>query len=295
MTRIRNAACDCGQSLVLVLWALGLVSVAIGALTVQSTHELRLGRIPLESLQRKAIAQAGVQQAIALLKRDDPKIDHLGEPWATGKEGEAQFLENIVVGDGAFSIGVMDGDAWRTGLIDEERKLNVNAATLDDLRRLIDLVKTTEVDAHAIATAIIDWREKTDPEGPACHGATPACHNGWLETVDELRLVPGMTPELFTALEPYITVYGSGSVNVNTASAVVLNALDCPGDALVQQRADAPFTTPPATCVPPVVRIVVASTAFLAPVEAQLGNASGHTRLHVVIARDGKILAWLPR
>ncbi len=280
-----------GQAQVLVLWALGLVSVAIGTLTVESVHELRLGRMPLAVLQRRAIAQAGVQQAIALLTRDDPALDHLGESWATGKEGESQFLQDIAVGDGFFSIGVIEGETWRAGLIDEERKVNLNVATSDDLRRLIDLVKTEDLNAQAFATAIIDWREKTDPEGPACQDATPPCHNGPFETVDELRLVSGMTPELFAALEPYVTVYGSGSVNVNTASAIVLNALGCPGETLVQQRAGTPFTSPPATCS----RTAVTSTAFLVPVEARLSSISGQSRINAVINRAGKILAWFPR
>lgn len=60
-----------------------------------------------------------------------------------------------------------------------------------------------------------------------------ALKNGPLDTVDEIRYLPGMTDELFEAVKPYLTVYpvstGTGipddGVNVNAASVEVLYAL----------------------------------------------------------------------
>ncbi len=292
-----------GQSLVIVLWVMGIVSVAIGALAVRSTHELRLGRIPLASLQRKAIAQAAVQQAIVMMQRDDPAVDHLNETWATGVDGETetQLLLEVPLGEGAFSVGVMSQEEFLVGLVDEERKLNLNVATPEHLQRLLELIGGGDVDAQAIAEAIGDWRD--EPGGAFCAGASPACHNGHLETVDELRLLPGMTPALFAALEPHVTVYGNETVNANTASATVLDALGFAGEQFVAQREQAkqPFSEDN----PPPLGLGYASTVFTVPVEATHRDIPGSIRLDAVIDRnrcapappEGArcVIAWRPR
>ena len=43
--------------------------------------------------------------------------------------------------------------------------------------------------------------------------------------VDELRDVRGMTPELFAKVRPYLTTFGSGRIDVNSAPVPVLRAL----------------------------------------------------------------------
>lgn len=50
--------------------------------------------------------------------------------------------------------------------------------------------------------------------------------NRWFRTVEEIKLIPGMTEEIFTQLKDQITVYGSVSVNPNYAPAGVLKAID---------------------------------------------------------------------
>jgi general secretion pathway protein K len=52
------------------------------------------------------------------------------------------------------------------------------------------------------------------------------CKNGPLETLQELSLVKGFTPEIIKRVSPHLTVNGTLAVNVNTASAEVLMSLD---------------------------------------------------------------------
>lgn len=275
--------------LIVVLWVMGLVGLGIGTVVARSTHELRLGRVPFGMLQREAIAQAAVQQATALLEHDDPSVDHLEELWATGREpgADTQWLQHIAVGPGFFSVGRRLDDGFAAGLVDEERKLNLNAAPLEQLTRLIHAVQTTDLDVDQVVAAIADWRD--EPAGAICSQAQMQCHNGPFDSVEELRLVPGVTPELFAGLEPYVTVYGSGQVNSNTASATVLNAIGCRGERLVQQRTDAPFTTPPAECPGSTVQ----SAVFTVPVEVELPDAAGQLRVRAVVDRHGATLAWI--
>jgi len=273
--------------LIVVLWVMGLVSVAVGTLTMRSTHGLRVSRIPLESLQREAIAQAALHQARALIGRDDPAVDHLEEPWATGKDADQELFDHVAVASGMFQVGVLERAGEVTiGLIDENRKLNLNTTTEATLHQLIDAVLVSGADAQRIAQAIVDWRD--EPQTDVCRERDPPCHNGLFDTVEELRLVPGMTPALFDALEPYVTVYGEGFVNVNTASALVLTVMGCPGEDLVHQRASGPFTAAPAECP----MLGVTSRAFTVPIEAWLVDSSIRMSRRAVIDRSGNILAW---
>ncbi len=279
-----------GQTLIIVLWAMGLVSVAIGALSVRATHELRLGHIPLESLQRQAIAEAGVQQAIQVVTQDtkqSPQLDTLQETWATGSSADhTPLMTNLNVGEGTVSIERLEHDATLPGLVDEERKLHLNSASVDSLQRLIAAVGGMDVDAQRMAQTILDWRD--EPIGPFCRDLSPPCHNGPFDSVDELRLVPGMSATLFAALEPYVTVYGSHAVNVNTAPSLILQALGCDGDALVRARNDQPFQNPPPSCP----GTVVVSSAFTVPITATLHQSTTSYHMQAVIDRQGHILAW---
>ncbi len=269
----------CGQMLVIVLWLLGLLSLAVGGVSVRAVHELRLGGIPLNTVRHQALAQGAVQQAAALLQRDEPHVDHLDELWATGLDPDTkqQLLVEAPLGDGRFSIGVERDGAFVPGLMDEERKLNLNTVAQDVLARLIAAVGPAGVDAQAVATTIVRWRT-------TCQDIPVPCHGAVFDTIDELRLVPGLSPDLFAALVPNVTVYGSGLVNVNTASADVLSALGCDGTALVQQRSKTgPFQTPPPGCP----GVGVTSTFFTVPVEVWIPGRANRARLQAVIDRRG--------
>jgi len=284
-----------GQMLVITLWMIGLVSLAVGAVTTWSTHEMRLSRFPLEALQREAVAQAAVQQAIQVIAqdtRDSPQRDSLQEPWATGVNvSDHPLFASIAVGDGWFSVGRTEDGEFTAGLIDEERKLNIKLAAPETIQQLIELLGVDgSLPSADIAAALADWQD--EPIGPWCDEQRLgyACHNGSLQTTDELRLVPGVTPELFTALEPYVTVYGGPAPNVNTADPMVLRAWGLTDEQvheIVTLRQTQPFDTYPG--------LSVQSTAFTVPVEAWLSTASVRTHLQAVIDRDGHILACQPQ
>src|SRR3989338_7927077 len=47
-----------GQMLVITLWIIGIVSLAVGAVTTWSTHEMRLSRFPLRSEEHTSELQS---------------------------------------------------------------------------------------------------------------------------------------------------------------------------------------------------------------------------------------------
>lgn len=218
-----------GQILIVVLWAMGLVSLAVGAVSQRMTHELRLSQLANQHLQRENAEQTALYHALAIVTEDEPTVDHLEEPWATGVDDQGQSL-------------LQEGT-----ITDEARKLNLNTASPEALKRLIEQVQPNpELDAAALAAAIADWRDT--PEGSICTSRSPACHNAPLQTVGELLLVPGMTAALYDALLPYVTIYGDGAINLNTADPIVLSAAGLTAQqiaAIIQQRDAQPYTTVP--------------------------------------------------
>ena len=75
-------------------------------------------------------------------------------------------FKDISIGDAAFSVsyeltGHSSGSRQLWGMVDEERKLNVNTVRLGDLKRLIQVVLSVDdIEAQELAASIIDWRDK---------------------------------------------------------------------------------------------------------------------------------------
>jgi general secretion pathway protein K len=90
-------------------------------------------------------------------------------------------------------------------LIDEESKINVNKVSKDILKNLPGL-------DEKLAEAI--FKSKLRP----------------FKSKEEILLVEGITEEIFNQFKDYITVYGEGKVNINTASEEVLKILGMDDD-----------------------------------------------------------------
>jgi len=126
--------------------------------------------------------------------------------------------------------------------MDEQSKVNINAASVSTIKGLMLGVGLDEDDAEDIAAAIVDWRDEdndiTISEDDVFYGAedeyyqgqTPAyhCKNSDFDTIFELILIRGMTQDIMDDVRPYITIYGEGKININTASKKVLDAVAGP-------------------------------------------------------------------
>src|SRR5438132_10920070 len=71
---------------------------------------------------------------------------------------------------------------------------------------------------EGIADALLEWRAK--------HKSLVELEDRPFKVLEELWLVEGMTHEVFQALQPIVTVYSDGTVNLNTAQ---MEALMAPG------------------------------------------------------------------
>jgi len=74
-----------------------------------------------------------------------------------------------------------------------------------------------------IADRIVDWIDKDSI--PILRGSEDGARNDDIESVDELMLIPGINRDIYNKLKPYVTVFGTGSININTADPLVIMTL----------------------------------------------------------------------
>ncbi len=223
---------------------------------------------------------SGIHLAMAVLVKDrtDSDTDSLQEDWAD-PETMKTLLQQIPFDEGAMSVKIMDelGKIQINALIqyplsgpgsgDLSIPASVggfNPAQRDLWMRLSnnmlsalvflgdEIPDMEETDPLTIINSVKDWLDKDEDLITGLSGAESdyyeeldppyACKNGPFDHISEVRLVKGITPELFNGigelggLGDYITVYGAetkddqkfdypGKININTAELAVLSAL----------------------------------------------------------------------
>jgi len=215
-----------GSIFILTLWSLCLLSIFAIGLGSKVTQDINLASYFQNKPQARFLALAAIKRAQAVLEDDTNGFDCLNEFWATGSysDDEESVFNEAKLGNGAYGIG----------MIDEERKININTASQNVLERLFRITSGTDIDdAHIIASSIIDWRD-TD-SNPLEGGAEGSfykqlkipyeCKDGNFQVIEELLLIRGMAGEIFLKVKDLITIYGEGKVNINTAGRQVLYLL----------------------------------------------------------------------
>ena len=228
-----------GSVLIWVIWILTLLAIFTIAINHQVTAELIFGRWMMDRTLTRGFAKAGVERALYELQADQFKtFDALNEDWAANEDA----FKEIKLGAGDFSVvcnseqGYEESEeGFRYGLCDESARLNINIVPEPVLINFFKAVfpKMESKEMSAIAEAIIDWSDEDDaklPQGAEANEykslRTPyEPRNGKLESVEELLMVRGVTPEIYKQMVPYVTVYTDGKVNFNTAPAKVMQAL----------------------------------------------------------------------
>lgn len=220
-----------GAALIMALLIVAMISIF--ALKASREYQLSLARAEARwhGAQARAYLAGAERLAAYFLEQDDPAIDSLEEEWA-------QPIPPFPIDGGALMAEIKDASA----------RLNINDLTTPlvaekapdsherysaSQRRFLRLLQSFEhlpialEDAIAILEAIVDWTD-ADSEMAGFFGAEAdyyqsldppyAPANSPFTSVDELRLVRGMSPQLMQLLRPYLSALPAGSVpmNVNT-------------------------------------------------------------------------------
>lgn len=210
---------------------------------------------------------SGIHLAMAVLVKDrlDSESDSLQEDWAD-EETIKTLLEQIPFDQGALSVKILDelSKVQINALVQFPEGNEFNPKQRAMWERLAgnlltafeflgdDTVDMEETDPLTIINCVKDWLDKDEDLITGLNGAESdyyeeldppyACKNGPFDHISEVRLVKGITPELFNGigelggLGNYVTVYGSeaqndqkfsypGKININTADLAVLSVL----------------------------------------------------------------------
>jgi general secretion pathway protein K len=190
-----------------LIYVLGLL-VILGVIAAEIGRAVRLEASVLTALRARTVARYAAESGVvAAVSRIEGLLDSAPTP----PERAAGFhdlrerlapLQDVTLGGARFGVGVVDLNA----------RIDLNHAEAGTLKEFFRQF-AGERQAAVIVTAL-----KTKP----------------VARISELREVPGIDETIALAVAPYVTVWGDGKVNINSAPESVLAAL--PGVGEVRAR-----------------------------------------------------------
>lgn len=236
-----------GSVLVVAIWMVTILVIFVVSLSALVSGRLNSFKYFRDTNRASLIAYGAVNKTIAELNKEAKSsyFDTLSESWSNSPE----LFQEIKLGGGTATVSYqypqMDGEPITFyGCADEEQRININRAVTSVFVSLFtNTAGLTAEDALKVACAVIDWRDADSIVRPDSGeddyymSLSPPyhCKNGNFDLPEELLLVKGMTPEIYSKIKDNITVYGTGGrVNINTAPANTLLALGLP-EALVKK------------------------------------------------------------
>jgi general secretion pathway protein K len=204
-----------GIALIIVLWIITLLSVIALSFAHTMRTDVNVVANSLSRVKAEALANAALERSIFELA----KPQNIEGRWnADGSSREWQYRDVTVT----------------ITMQDETGRIDINRASDGLMRGLLLSQGLIEEDALKLVDAIGDWRDTDSQkrlrgaEAPdyTVAGLNYAPANQLFQSVEELKLVLGMTPELYARLAPLITVFsGQPGINEQIASREVLRAL----------------------------------------------------------------------
>jgi general secretion pathway protein K len=204
---------DGGFALIVVLWTLVLIAFIVAHLTGSGRIESRIAGNLVANAVTAAAADGAVFQTI--FKLSDPSPERRWIPDGTEHE--------LAIGDCHSVVRVSD-DAGR---------INPSLAAPVIIEALLRATGSDPGSARRLASAIGEW--VGTPRGAQEEEALLAEYRGAgldyappgepLETIGELRRVLGMTPRVFDAIRPHLSLFSPAEPNMAQADPVVKAAM----------------------------------------------------------------------
>jgi len=232
-----------GAALVITLLVIATLTGLTVAFSEDSGTELSLAGYAKDGYRAYQIARSGVDLARALLDEDEDRdMDTLSEDWALF---DADSFPEKLPEEVTLTARIIDENSKINinSLINEEGEIDEDKA--EQLSRLFSVLGFSD----SYVNSILDWLDSDDIE--RVDGAESyyyqsleppyECFNGPFLTVGQVFMVKGLEnirrfgDEPEKSLLDYITIYSNGQVNINTASAEVLQSLDDALDESVAQ------------------------------------------------------------
>jgi general secretion pathway protein K len=270
---MRNPHCR-GYALVSVLWLIVLLTGIAAAYHAEARVESRLLAAAVQRAQAEALAEAGIWLAI-----------HEHMTTIAAAERAARVTRTFELDGAAVTVTVADASGF----------INLNSAPPELLAALLAARSgLDEAEQAKVVDAILDWRDSDHTRRPkgaedAEYAAAKRPHGAKdapFATVDELRLVRGVTPAAYRAVASALTVFGNHArVNAAAAPPEVLDVLPRTSFAEApRETLDERFLQPSGEDI------------YVVNATVQVGAATGHIVATVRYARGDarpiQLLAW---
>jgi general secretion pathway protein K len=207
---------EMGFALIAVLWILVLLTAMVGEFAYSMRTEVNITRNFKEATQAYYIAHSGVIRSVVEVLRQTAKTNNQENGIEVAED--TVWRVNVVIppqgfGNGEFTVRIDNA----AGLID------LNAAGEKLLRLMVDTFDIDDREKDVIVDSILDWRDSDDLH--RLNGAENKyyrslanpydCKNAPFDSVEELLLVRGMSPELLTkSLKSVITIIPGSKANL---------------------------------------------------------------------------------
>jgi general secretion pathway protein K len=199
-----------------------------------------------EELQLYAMAEGGVQRAVAeLIYKHDTWIQQMRKALKL-EEVPPEKMEWVA--DGRPYLLPFDQGVCEVRVMSEAGKVNINLVSESTLRKLFGNLGLEGEERDMVVDSILDWRDPDDfyrvngAENDYYQSLKEPyyCKNGNLDSIEELLLVRGVTPDLFygrkgikkegeaekadrIGLKDIFSIYSTGEqIDINSATPVVL-------------------------------------------------------------------------
>ena len=263
---LRRSSRQRGVAVIIAMLVFALAATLVVAMSSEFTLFMKRSANSIIGAQNQAYLRGGEDLAKLVLIQDAEE-DQLegGEARDDLTELWAQEIPPYTLDDGGLLLGSLEDLSGKINLnilnAEPPQGQQFTSAQEQFLRLLqsFEEPRVGEQDARLILEALQDWLDRDSTprdfgaEDDFYFDAEPSYRagNGLMMSVSELRMVAYMTPELFLAVEPYVTVWSSGAINIQTAPARVLRTINArgnleplsegEGDALLELRADTGF------------------------------------------------------
>jgi general secretion pathway protein K len=264
-----------GFALLIVLWMLVLIALIVGYVTSTGRSEIQIARNIATNAAASAAADGAVYRAVFGLT-------------------DLQQDQRLPV-DGSVTQMRIGRSAVTVRLFDENDRINPNRASVELLEGLLWALGTPRQTAVDLADGITQWVGTARALRPSDALAAEYRAAGFdyappetpLESLGELTRVRGMTPSVFAAMRPHLTLFSGREPNPTTPDPIVAMAVHYAS----QANTAIGTSTPIFSGIGQDARVVRILTSALGP-DSAVAHATVIVRINSAEARGYSILSW---
>lgn len=237
-----------GAALIVAVWVILLMTILISSMAFDMQVEANVAGYQRKRLKAQYLARAGMEWATAVLSRrvtENPDEDLQLQPQQDEKLVVASI--NLARGVGVSGVEREFGEGkFIVDILPEESRRNVNILTEEDWREILDQAGVENTRWPELIDCFYDWIDEGDThrlngaetDDPYYADKEYEVKNAPLDTVDELLMVKGFDRSIlyggpskedekvmYNGIAGWLTTWGDGKINVNTASREVLMTL----------------------------------------------------------------------